>query len=65
MSEIEDLKAENEKLKLILRRAFPEKSGLFFISGASTEVDENGQPESVSLCATYGLDWSVHYKRVR
>ena len=31
------LEAENEKLKNILRKAFPEKSGHFFICGEDTD----------------------------
>ena len=30
---IKELEAENEKLKNILRKAFPEKSGHYFICG--------------------------------
>ena len=41
---IKELESENEKLKNILRKAFPEKSGHFFICGESGEQDSMGLP---------------------
>ena len=51
-----------EKLAQILRHAYPEKSGAFFICGAGL-VGDDGLPDHVSICPAYGADWSVIYKR--
>jgi len=60
---IKELKAENEKLKNILRKAFPEKSGHFFICGEAGEKDTSGLPDKVFICPTHGLDGFQVYKK--
>ena len=55
-------KEKIEKLTQILRHAYPEKSGVFFICGA-TPVGDDGLPDRVSISPTFGVDWSVTYKR--
>jgi len=60
---IKKLKAENEKLKNILRKAFPEKSGHYFICGESGEKDTRGLPDRVFVCPAYGLDGFQVYKK--
>ena len=60
---IKELEAENEKLKNILRKAFPEKSGHFFICGEAGEKDTSGLPDKVLICPAYGLDGFQVYKR--
>lgn len=57
------LEAENRRLKekcdkqaTILISAFPEKSGSFFITGASSGRDKNGLPEVIHVCPSYGSD---------
>ena len=62
---IKELEAENEKLKNILRKAFPEKSGHFFICGEAGEKDTSGLPDKVFICPTYGLDGFAVYKKER
>ena len=62
---IKELEAENEKLKNILRKAFPEKSGHFFICGEAGEKDSSGLPDKVFICPTYGLDGFAVYKKDR
>ena len=51
-----------EKLAQILRHAYPEKSGAFFICGAGP-IGNDGLPDHVSICPAYGADWSVLYER--
>ncbi len=46
---IKELESENEKLKNILRNAFPEKSGHFFICGEAGEKDTSGLPDKVFI----------------
>ena len=59
------LEADNEKLKNILRKAFPEKSGHFFICGESGEQDSMGLPDNLFVCPAYGLDGFAVYKKDR
>jgi hypothetical protein len=58
------LREENLKLKNILAKLLPDKTGHYFICGESGEKDRNGMPEGVILCAAYGSDAVYHYKRV-
>jgi len=62
---IKELEAENEKLKNIRRKTFPEKSGHFFICGEAGEKDSSGLPDKVFICPTYGLDGFAVYKKER
>lgn len=63
VDEIEKLKAENEKLKTILRHLFPESSGQFFICGGSTNLDSDGLPETILVCPMFGAEGSAIYTR--
>ena len=49
LKQITSLESENEKLKNILRKAFPEKSGHFFICGEAGEKDSMGLPEKIMV----------------
>jgi hypothetical protein len=60
---IKELEAENEKLKGILRKVFPEKSGDIFICGIGGETDSVGLPETIYICPAYGLDGFASYKK--
>jgi len=62
---VDGLESENEKLKNILRKAFPEKSGHFFICGEAGEKDSMGLPEKIMVCPAYGLDGFASYKKDR
>lgn len=60
---IEELEAEIERLRekfnkqaIILKAAFPEKSGHYFICGEAGEKDTMGLPQSILVCPTYGAD---------
>ena len=45
----------------ILCKAFPEKSGHFFICGEAGEKDSMGLPEKIMVCPAYGLDGFATY----
>ena len=49
----------------ILCKAFPEKSGHFFICGEAGEKDDMGLPEKIMVCPAYGLDGFASYKKDR
>ena len=49
----------------ILCKAFPEKSGHFFICGEAGEKDNMGLPEKIMVCPAYGLDGFASYKKDR
>jgi len=49
----------------ILCKAFPEKSGHFFICGEAGEKDSMNLPEKIMVCPTYGLDGFAVYKKDR
>ena len=46
-------------------KAFPEKSGHFFICGEAGEKDSMGLPEKIMVCPAYGLDGFAVYKKDR
>lgn len=54
-----------EKYENILKAAFPEKSGHFFICGEAGEKDTMGLPDKIFVCPTYGLDGFAVYKKDR
>jgi hypothetical protein len=51
-----------EKLAQILRHTYPEKSGAFFICGASP-IGDDGLPDRVHICPSYGSDVVAIYER--
>ena len=57
------LRLENLKLKEILRKLLPEKSGHFFVCGEIGEKDSMGLPENILVCPTYGLEGFAIYKK--
>jgi len=60
---VKGAKEHIEKLENILRKAFPEQSGHFFICGEMGNHDNNGLPDKVQICPAYGCDWSQIYER--
>ena len=50
------------RLLRIVEHAYPERTGSFFICGASP-VGDDGLPDHVSICPAYGAGWGVIYKR--
>lgn len=59
--EIERLTKENERLKTILGHAFPERSGMYFICGGSTEIDSHGLPKTLLVCPQHGAEGFAIY----
>lgn len=64
MDDINALKAENEKIKNILYKLFPEKSGHYFISGQNGSIDIDGLPDYIHITPEYGCDFVVAYKKM-
>ena len=60
-ADIARLVAENERLKTLLRHAFPERSGQYFICGGSTELDGDGLPKIILVCPTFGAEGFAIY----
>ena len=52
-----------EKTELYLKTMYPEKSGSYFICGEGGVKDENGLPDRIHICPSYGADWMMTYKR--
>lgn len=46
-----------------LEHHFAETNGQFFICGEGGSKDENGLPEQIHICPTFGLDWFQTYQR--
>ncbi len=61
---IKELEIENEKLKNILRKVFPEKSGHFFICGEAGEKDSSGLPDKIFVVPHTGLMVFKYIKRM-
>jgi hypothetical protein len=70
---IEELEAENEKLRKALdvyqrerdrfRHAHPEITGEYFLTGGHGERDDNMLPEFVTICPAYGAGWEQVYTK--
>jgi hypothetical protein len=60
---VKDAKEHIEKLENILRKAFPENSGHYFICGELGNKDNNGLPDKIEICPAYGCDFSVVYEK--
>ena len=69
---IEELKAENEKLRKGLeiyerernrfKHATPEMSGAYFLTGGHGPKDDNQMPQFVEVVPAYGCGWSMIYE---
>lgn len=68
---MEDLKKQLEETKaklalyerVVRHSLMAEKSGYFFICGFIGPTDENGLPDKILICPTYGVDWSQVYTK--
>lgn len=58
-----DLEEENKRLKSILAKILPDKSGHYFICGEIGESDDNGLPDKLLICPAYGVSWFQVYER--
>jgi len=59
----DELVKENQKLKQMLRSAFPEKSNDIFICGRSDADGLDGLPHKIMVCPAYGSDVVGIYTR--
>ena len=69
---IEELEAENEKLRKALeiyererdryKHATPEMSGAYFLTGGHGPTDDNQMPQFVEIVPAYGCAWSMIYE---
>ena len=69
---IEELEAENEKLRKALeiyerertrfKHAKPEMTGEFFIAGYHGPKDDNVMPKFIEVCPAYGAGWVMIYE---
>lgn len=66
MSELTPTEREQfERLVTIFRHATAEHSeGVYFICGESGNKDDNGLPESIMVCPSYGSDHVEIYRKV-
>ena len=72
MHRIEELEAENEKLRKGLeiyarerdrfKHAKPEMTGAYFLSGGHGPKDDNQMPQFVEVVPAYGCGWSMIYE---
>lgn len=70
---IEMLEGEISKLRKALeiyererarfRHAHPEFTGDFFISGKLGDSDQNGLPDKIEVCPSYGCAWVQVYEK--
>jgi len=63
MSELEQLREENTRLKNIIRHAVAEKTGVFFVCGEGGETGPDGLPKLILICPAYGLDGFAVYTK--
>ena len=64
MNTSDALTEENRRLKFILSKLLPDRTGDYFITGEAGEKDRNGMPEDLIVCAAYGSDAIYRYRRI-
>jgi len=64
MTELETLRAENERLKTIIRHAVADRTGVYFICGEGGERDSVGLPDLILVCPAPGADGMSAYKKI-
>jgi hypothetical protein len=52
-----------EKTDMWFKTNYPEHTGYYFICGEGGTKDDNGLPERLHVCPTYGADWMMLYTR--
>ena len=72
IAKIEELEAENEKLRkgleiyererIRFKHAKPEMTGEFFIAGYHGPKDDNVMPQFIEVCPAYGAGWVMIYE---
>lgn len=63
MDELEALRAENARLKAVIRHAVAERTGVYFICGDGDGVGADGLPNMIMVCPAYGLDGFAIYRK--
>jgi hypothetical protein len=52
-----------ERERVRFRHAQPEFTGDFFISGKFGNIDNNGLPDKIEICPSYGCAWTTVYEK--
>lgn len=52
-----------QRLRKVFGHLFPEMSGYPFLTGISESIGDDGFPDYVHVCITYGVNDTVTYKR--
>ena len=52
-----------ERERTRFSHAYPEMTGVYFITGESGNKDANLLPDTIYICPAYGCDWSQRYVR--
>lgn len=52
-----------ERERARFRHAKPEFTGDFFISGKFGNIDDNGLPDKIEVCPSYGCAWTTVYEK--
>lgn len=52
-----------ERERIRFRHANPEFTGDFFISGKLGSIDDNGLPDKIEICPSYGCAWTTIYEK--
>lgn len=63
--ELKALREQIEKFRTIVTHSLAEKTGVFFVCGASEPMDKDGLPEKILVCPAYGLDGFAIYTKTR
>lgn len=64
MSELEQLRDENERLRTIIQHAIADRTGVYFICGEGGDKDEMGLPDVILVCPMPGADGMAAYKKI-
>lgn len=59
------LEEENAYLRKILKHAFADRTGAFFICGQGGDVDAHGLPSMIMVCPSYGADGFALYTKTK
>lgn len=65
MTELEQLRAENDRLRTIIRHAVAERTGVYFVCGDGGPRDSVGLPEIILVCPAFGLDGMAVYTKTK
>lgn len=60
----EEMEKRYELYRRIVQHILAEKTGHYFICGESGDKDDNGLPERIVVCPTYGSDLVQMYAKL-